>query len=96
MTNPHWHQGKTDGTIKFLYGRTPGNNPQLLSDADYWDENGPYHHNNNIKNLRTIIPISGDIVLRDVSKGKVTGAKNRFLYFRGRQAGAGVDDALIS
>lgn len=75
VTNPHWHQGKTDGTIKFLYGRTPGNNPQLLSDADYWDENGPYHHNNNIKNLRTIIPISGDIVLRDVSKGKVTGAK---------------------
>lgn len=86
VTNPHWHQGKTDGTIKFLYGRTPGNNPQLLSNADYWDENGPYHRNNDIKNLRTIIPISGDIVLRDVSKGIVTGAKiDSYILEDGRQ-----------
>lgn len=75
VTNPHWHSGKTSGTIKFLYGRTPGNNPQLLSDADYWDQDGPYHHNNYNGSLRTIIPISGDILLQDVSEGKVTGAK---------------------
>lgn len=75
IKDPHWHTGKTSGTIKFLYGRTPENNMQLLKDADYWDKDGPYHHNSYNGKLRTIIPISGDIVLRDVGKGKVTGAK---------------------
>lgn len=75
IKDPHWHTGKTSGTIKFLYGRTPENNMQLLNDADYWDKNGPYYNSKKDGKLRTIIPISGDIVLRDVSKGKVTGAK---------------------
>lgn len=75
ITNPHWHEGKTNGTIKFLYARTPEDNPDLLKNADYWDKNGPYHNNNNKGRLRTIIPISGDIELRDVAGGKVTGAK---------------------
>ena len=75
VTDPHWHTGKSSGTVKFLYGRTPENNPELLKDADYWDQDGPYHRNSGQGRLRTIIPLSGDIELRDVAGGKVTGAK---------------------
>lgn len=80
VKDPHWHEGKTSGTVKFLYGRTPANNPGLLQDADYWDQDGPYHHNYYNGMLRTIIPISGDIELQDMKIGgatvaEVTGAK---------------------
>lgn len=74
VTAPHWKQGKTSGGVVFLYGRTPSQQ-EVYRDADYYG--GDYFHNvynSSTHELRTIIPISGTIQLKNINAGTVVGA----------------------
>lgn len=92
VTAPHWKQGKTSGSVVFLYGRTPSQQ-EAYRDADYYG--GDYYHNvydSSTKVLRTVIPISGTIQLKNISAGTVVGASvgayegydvSSILYYKG-------------
>jgi len=64
VKSPHWHDGKTQGTIMFLYGRSPSSSSDY-KDADYY---GSYYDKNKCNNnvLRTIMPISGEMEFRNI------------------------------
>ena len=74
VTAPHWKQGKTSGSVIFLYGRTPSQQSEY-QDADYYG--GDYFrniYNSNTHELHTIMPISGTIQLKNIKAGTVVGA----------------------
>jgi hypothetical protein len=59
--------------IVILYGRTPQQGTPVYSNADYYgtDTGNYYYANNDAKALKTIIPITGEILFNDINNYKV-------------------------
>jgi hypothetical protein len=77
--NPKYQFGGQRMTDKIvvLYGRTPQQGEPIYSNADYYgtSKDNYYYANNDPNALRTIIPMTGEILLKDVGKYKVKNAE---------------------